>query len=131
MRRCFGIAKIPSRCLSRAPSKARNRAQPGVRICERAKQPGHSSRDDRKRKKARPAPFYRITLFRFGAGEGGGQAEGDECAAGDVSLGAAETNAAAKTVSYSAGEHGPDRIAAPAHQSKQDSQLENLQSGMP
>jgi hypothetical protein len=55
--------------------------------------------------------FFWSRLFRFGAGEGGGQAEGDECAAGDVTLGAAETNAAAKTVSYSAGKQGPDRVS--------------------
>jgi len=72
-----------------------------------------------------------MALFAFGAGEGRGETEGDEGAAGDVSLGAAETNAGAKTVSYSAGKQGPHRVATPAHQSKQDSQLKDLQRGMP
>src|SRR5438045_9690377 len=49
---------------------------------------------------------------------------------GDIALRAAETGAGAKTVCDGAGEHGPDGIAAPAHESKQHPQLKNLQSGM-
>ena len=73
---------------------------------------------------------FRARLFVFCAGEGRGQAESDESAAGDVALSSTETDAGTKTVGYGAGKDGPDGIAAPAHKREQNSQLENLQSGM-
>jgi len=68
--------------------------------------------------------------FRFGAQEGGGKTEGDESAAGYVSLNATQADAGAEMVGHGASEDRPHRIADPAHESKQDSQLENLQAGM-
>jgi len=71
-----------------------------------------------------------VPLLRLSAGEGRGETQRDEGATGDVALGATEADAGAEMVGHGAGEDRPHRIADPTHESKQDSQLENLQAGM-
>src|ERR1700738_4667797 len=48
-----------------------------------------------------------------------------------ILLGAAQTCAPAKPLRNRPGRQGPNRIAPPAHQRKQQTQFENLQRGMP
>jgi len=66
------------------------------------------------------------TLFGFCAGNGGGDAEGDERAAGDVFLNAEPAEIGTKPVGEGTGEHGPGTVAQQTQQSERAAEEEDL-----
>src|SRR6266481_1959585 len=65
-------------------------------------------------------------LLLVGAGEGGGDAEGDEHSSGDVALGARPSRVSFQCVRKGAGEERPDTVAQDTHDGKKQSEEHNL-----
>src|SRR5260370_9428510 len=65
-------------------------------------------------------------LLLVGAGEGGGDAEGDEHSSGDVALGARPARVSLQRVRKGAGEERPDTVAQDTHDGKKQPEEHNL-----
>jgi len=64
--------------------------------------------------------------FGGGTGEGSGQAEGDQDAAGNVARGLRPARGGLQRTCEGAGEDGPEHVAENAHESKHGAEEENL-----
>src|SRR6266436_680383 len=65
-------------------------------------------------------------LLLVGAGEGGGDAEGDEHSSGDVALGARPARVSLQRVRKGAGEERPDTVAQDTHDGEEQPEEHNL-----
>ena len=76
------------------------------------------------------SPTSNPLFFCSGTGEGGGDAERDEQAAGDVALRAHPAWVGTETVRDRAGEDGPERVTGSSHASEENAERENLRGDM-